>query len=82
MVRRYRDPITVSLADGLPAAFTWRGVRYVVAVIGTWQLAARWWDAERATERTYFRVQARDLQVFEIYHDVVSGAWVLDVCQD
>jgi Family of unknown function (DUF6504) len=69
-MRRYRDPVDVTLAaDGLPAAFRWRGTWYRVAVIGSWRLEARWWEPERAAARVYYRVQTRDHQVFELYHD-------------
>lgn len=69
-MRRYRDPVEVTLAaDGLPTAFRWRGEWYRVAVIDTWRLEARWWEPERAAERTYYRVLTRDHQVFELYHD-------------
>ena len=37
---------------------------------------------EQPAERTYYRVVTADHQVFELYHEAVSGAWVLDTCQD
>lgn len=83
MSRRYRDPITVTAADdGQPVAFTWRGTTYAVQVIGKWRLRTNWWDPQRTTERTYYRVRTADHQVFELYRDEAAGGWVLDVCQD
>lgn len=83
MARRYQEPITVTLRDGQPRAFVWRGRRYpVVAVLGTWRLATRWWQPEAVVHRRYFRVQTPDWQVFEVFHAVGSDAWTLDVCQD
>lgn len=82
MARRYGQPVAVEVAGGRPVAFTWRGRRRAVAVIGDWRLVARWWDAGRATDRTYYRVQTRDWQVFELYHDAATGVWVLDACLD
>jgi hypothetical protein len=82
MARRYGEPVAVEAVGGRPAAFTWRGRRRAVVVIGDWRLVARWWDSRWATNRTYYRVQTRDWQVFELYHDAATGAWVLDVCQD
>lgn len=65
-----------------PTSFTWRGRRYWVTVIGRWHLADRWWDATRHSDRRYYRVATADHQVFELYHDTVSGAWVLDIVHD
>lgn len=80
-MRRYGDPITVTLSDGQPAAFTWHGQRVRVHVIGRWRLRARWWESAPAAERMYYRVQTADWRVFELYVDA-AGAWVLDVCHD
>ena len=98
MTRRYGEPVQVTLCadagkgdvdDGSddthqqqPTSFTWRGRRYWVEVIGRWHLADRWWDATRHSDRRYYRVATADHQVFELYHDTVSGAWVLDIVHD
>lgn len=91
MGRRFRDrqPISVTLVDGQPTAFTWRGCIYQVRVIGTWRLATRWWEADEAgggegeaVDREYYRVLTPYHQPFDIYHDVLAGGWVLDVCHD
>ena len=95
MARRYGEPVRVTLAQAghaaqqhggergetRPTSFTWRGRRYWVSVLGTWRLRAHWWR-EQPAERTYYRVVTADHQVFELYHEAVSGAWVLDTCQD
>jgi hypothetical protein len=82
MSRRYGDPIGVKVERGAPVAFTWRGRHYTVTVIGIWRLTARWWNPATAADRTYYRVQTPDWEVFELYHDAVPDAWVLDICQD
>ncbi len=82
MSRRYHEPIDVTVADGQPVAFIWRGVPYAVQVIGRWRLRTGWWDPKRAAARTYFRVRTADHQVFELYQDDAEGGWMLDVCQD
>lgn len=82
MSRRYGDPVGVKIERGAPVAFTWRGRRYTVTVIGIWRLKARWWDPNAAADRTYYRVQTPDWEVFELYYDAIPDAWVLDVCQD
>ena len=81
MSRHYQEPITVALRHGRPVAFTWRGRTYHVAVIGTWKLQDRWWDAQRRAERWYWRVLTADYQVFELYCE--NGVrWVLGKVQD
>jgi Domain of unknown function (DUF6504) len=82
MAHRYAEPIGVTLVRARPAAFTWRGRRYTVTVIGTWHLMARWWQPSDASDRTYYRLQTPDFQVFEIYHDAIPDTWILDVCHD
>ncbi|HEX9413959.1 MAG TPA: hypothetical protein VF916_10695 [Ktedonobacterales bacterium] len=42
----------------------------------------RWWDAQWHANRTYWRVVTADFQVFELYQEASTGAWVLDVVQD
>jgi uncharacterized protein DUF6504 len=84
MSRRVHQPVPVETApDGKPHTFTWHGVTYYVRVIGHWRLATRWWDAGREVDRTYYRVETADHQLFELYCDAAQGhGWVLDVIQD
>jgi len=50
-----------------------------VEVIGRWHLQDRWWDHERESDRTYYRLLTADHMVFEIYQEKTSkGLWVLD----
>ena len=58
-----------------PAFFTWRGRRYEVRrIVSAWvdkgfaagEVTRRWW---RRRHRNYYRVQADDGQVYEIYLD-------------
>lgn len=84
MARRYGQPITVTLAAGdLPTSFTWRMRRYWVQVLSIWRLSSHWWDPTQAIDRIYYRVETTaDCLLFEVYHDLLSDAWVLDVCHD
>jgi hypothetical protein len=82
MSRRYTEPIGVKLVRQRPVAFTWRGRHYTVTVIGVWHLMARWWQPSAASDRTYYRLQTPDHQIFEIYHDAIPDTWILDICQD
>lgn len=52
--------VEVDAATGEPRRLTWRGVAYAVRVIGRWHLRDRWWDAERQSDRAYFRLLTRD----------------------
>jgi hypothetical protein len=88
MAHRYGEVIRVEISRTAPGegylhAFTWRGVRHPVAgILGSWHLLTRWWDPERHSDCHYWRVQTPDFGVYELYHDQVSGMWVLDVVQD
>ena len=49
MAHRYARVIHVTLADGQPASFEWRGTRYPITdVLTTWRLRDRWWDVTSA----------------------------------
>ena len=84
-------------ADHLPQAFGWQQTVYrVVEVLGRWHLRDRWWLTDGsaalaepasglgtlgASDRRYYRVRCVPALLCEIYHDAVTGAWVLDrVC--
>jgi hypothetical protein len=77
MSRHYGEPITVTLRGEQPVGFTWRGRHYRVRVIGTWRLATRWWDEERAADRHYYRVMTPDFATYELYRELASDRWVL-----
>lgn len=67
-----------------PEAFVWRGQEYVIArVLDTWfdygwgplqQRPKRWWQRRH---RTYYRVETREGEVYEIYHDRARREWTL-----
>jgi hypothetical protein len=84
MSRRIGLPVRVKIQhDGQPTAFTGRDVYHHVQVLTVWKLATRWWDYERELDRTYYRVETADHQIFDLYCDGAHGnARVLDVCQD
>jgi hypothetical protein len=92
MSRRISLPIRVQTDDaGQPTAFTWRGRRYRVAVIGCWHVRDRWWVSRTEADSTgkgfsdrhYYRLLTAEHQVFGVYRELTSkGLWVLDVIQD
>ena len=69
-------------------SFVWRDQCYAVAeIIATWHLRDRWWEraGAGASDRTYYRVCCRGSageQLFDLYHDTVTGCWVLDLAHD
>ena len=70
-------------AKGRLCAFTWREVTYHAHVIGSWHLTTHWWDYQNEADRTYYRVETPDHQIFELYRDAAQGdGWSLDACQD
>jgi len=84
MSKRYKEPIAVWLNEKRePALFTWREKTYHVRVINSWKLSDRWWDNERFSDRTYFRVLTNDHMAFDVYFDAAhEGIWILDVVHD
>jgi hypothetical protein len=75
MSRRISIPVSVETDEsGKPDAFTWRGVRRRVEVIGYWRLRDRWWVSQAEADSTgkgfndrhYFRLLTSDHQVFEV----------------
>jgi hypothetical protein len=85
MARHFSLPATIETdASGEPTAFTWRGVRLRVCVIGRWYLRDRRWQHwERQSDRRYYRLLSADHEVFEVYRELTSkGLWVLDVVHD
>lgn len=74
----YCEPIQVQLGDGIcrPAAFIWRGRRYLVSeVIEDWQdwgigsseARSKTWRSRH--HRNYFVVKTDSSEVFKIYYD-------------
>ncbi len=96
MAHRYGHPISVTLMTGQPQSFLWRGRHYRVAeVFSIWRLRDRWWERPTSSQtavptlsagdRTYYRVRCPDPdgeQIFDLYHDAVTGRWVLDRAHD
>jgi hypothetical protein len=82
MARRISLPIKVETdVSGEPVAFTWRGVRRRVWVMGRWHLRARWrqpWERQRDCH-CYWLLTANHA-AFESYREQTSrGLWILDV---
>lgn len=84
MSRHISAPISVQKRpDGIPVAFTWRGITYRGQVLSVWKLSTRWWETGREVDRTYYRFETREHEIFEMYRDDgQGGVWVLDICQD
>lgn len=88
MSRMYGEPIGVTVQDGKPARFTWRGRRYaVLGVLEHWVVSREWWqqnnpDTEVPPEREFWRVEAAPgdgvpSAVYELRRDAGTGDWLL-----
>lgn len=77
--KRADEQVTV-VWDGArrsPTAFRWKGRRYCVdALVQTWAVERRWWDAERRVSRRCFRVLARG-GVYDLAFDRLARRWLL-----
>jgi uncharacterized protein DUF6504 len=91
--RRVGVPVRVQLRHEMASLAPSPGTdeTYQVRVLSVWKLATRWWvlpAEERETgkglaDRTYYRVETADHQIFELYRDdAQGGVWVLDLVQD
>jgi hypothetical protein len=56
---------------------------YTGRVLSWWKLSDKWWDTDLYSDRTYYRMETRDHQIFELYRDAAKdGLWVLARIQD
>ncbi len=84
MSRQILRPVRVwTDANGRPKRFIWRETTYSGRVLSWWKLSDKWWDADRYSDRTYYRLETQDHQIFELYRDAAKdGLWILARIQD
>jgi hypothetical protein len=84
MSRQILRPVKVWTDErGQPKRFVWRETTYSGRVVSWWKLSDRWWDADRYSHRTYYRLETADHQIFELCQDAAKdGLWVLSHIQD
>lgn len=84
MSKQILRPVKVwTNANGHPTRFIWRDVTYRGHVVSVWRLSDKWWDDDRYSDRTYYRLETADHQVFDLYRDAAKdGLWVLSHIQD
>jgi hypothetical protein len=89
MTRYIGESVQVRHHQGQLIAFIWRNATYPVRVIDMWRLATRWWEPGEAADRTYYRCETTDNQIFELYYEATprvsipdNKRWILNVCQD
>jgi uncharacterized protein DUF6504 len=84
MSRQILRPVKVwTDAKGQPVRFVWRDVTYRGQVRSMWKLSDKWWDPDRYSDQTYYRLETADHQIFELYRDAAQdGLWVLSHIQD
>jgi hypothetical protein len=84
MSRQILRPVKVwTDANGRPKRFVWREITYRGRVLSWWKLRDRWWEPDRFSDRTYYRLETKDHQVFDLYRDAAKdGIWILSHIQD
>jgi hypothetical protein len=84
MSRQILRPVKVwTDANGKPTRFVWREMTYSGRVLSWWKLSDKWWEPDRYSDRTYYRLETADHQIFELYRDAAKdGLWVLARIQD
>jgi uncharacterized protein DUF6504 len=84
MSRQILRPVKVwTDTKGQPKKFHWREVTYSGRVVHSGKLRDRWWEPDRYSDRTYYRLETADHQVFDLYRDAAKdGLWVLSHVQD
>jgi hypothetical protein len=84
MSRQILRPVKVwTDTNGQPKRFVWRETTYTGRVLLVWKLRDRWWEPDRHSDRTYYRLETQDHQIFELYQDAAKdGLWVLARIQD
>jgi hypothetical protein len=84
MSRQILQPVKVwTDVQGHPKRFAWRKTTYTGRVISSWRLSDRWWEPKAYSDRTYYRLETADRQIFELYRDAAKGGlWVLARIQD
>jgi Family of unknown function (DUF6504) len=84
----YGEPITVTVRDGRPMRFIWRGRLYIVlGALEHWVVSREWWqrdnpDAGVPPEREFWRVEARPggnvpPAVYELRRDSDTDDWLI-----
>ena len=84
MSRQILRPVKVCTdATGQPKRFVWREVTCSGRVVLSWKLRDRWWEPDTYSDRTYYRLETVDHQVFDLYRDAAKdGLWILSHIQD
>jgi uncharacterized protein DUF6504 len=82
--RQILHPVKVwTDATGQPVRFVWREMTYSGRVVHSWKLSDRWWEPDRYSDRTYYRLVTRDHQAFDLYRDAAKdGLWILSHIHD
>lgn len=74
LINRPMDPPDLDV-QGQPAAFMWRGARYVVdKILDGYLETGRWWEQEPS--RQYWRVLDRNLGEWTICRDSTGTWWM------
>ncbi len=76
MTKVFGDRVEVLSFKGQPVRFSWRGRwRGIRQVIDSWREMGCWWKGEG--EKVFFRVEADNGGIYEIYYEPSSKNWRL-----
>ena len=67
MSRQILRPVKVWTDErGHPKRFVWHDVTYTGRVVSSWKLSDKWWEPDLYSDRTYYRLETADHQIFEL----------------
>ena len=84
MSKLFREAITLEVKEDIrhrPVGFLYKGRKEgVKEICEQWRLSQEWWKS--AVDREYFRVRTLRGIVYEMYRDLLTGAWYLQRVYD
>jgi len=84
MSKLFRQAIRLEVEEGFrhrPIAFLYkRRKTRVREILKQWRVVQGWW--KRPVEREYFQVRSESGTIYELYRDLLTGAWYLQRIHD
>lgn len=84
MSKLFREAIRLEVEEGFrhrPIAFLYKRRKTKVSeTLNQWRVVQGWW--KRPVEREYFQVRSESGTMYELYRDLLTGAWYLQRIHD
>ncbi len=84
MSKLFRQAIRLEVEEEFrhrPSAFLYKGRKTRVSeTLNQWRVVQGWW--KRPVEREYFQVRSESGTMYELYRDLLTGAWYLQRIHD